>query len=370
MKKIIFALISIAVIYFSACTPKSISGDVSNSTTDSITISVIDPQFFIYKNDTIKNHRDLLWNFSLWEFGTGTNWKEWVRVNPGLQKPGRTWIDTISGHWIALVKYGEVFLHPQPVKFEVPVKVITRFSIVEVSVKDSDYLLWVIPSLLILLIVIYFLYRNYKKQEQLIEEKNKKEAQDYTKIFNLERDLEKVKNKIPVKAPEIADEEWLKNNFSVGDQIPSDNVEVASNAISRVYGKKPDLIIQAKVSTVGNSVNMEFSHDRKAITGLEDVVVYIGWDWVKKNWVEVGMLAGPCSNGFEANSNNVVKGQLFTKVELVDKTRHPVLFTGENVPKGAKYPELVKSLVLKYHGINIVDIKKAGAGVIVPKSLK
>lgn len=369
MKNFFFTLTTVAIILIASCSEPANSESSFDPTNDSITISVIDPEFFIYKNDTIKNHRDLLWNYSLWEFGNGTDWRKWVEKNPVLQQPGRTWKDTTNGHWIALVKYGEVFVNPQPVKFEVPVSVITRYSVVEVPVNNLKYLWVLIPLILILLWVIYSLFSANKEKKQIIEINRDKLQELHSTINTLSKELETAKNQIPVKAPEIADEEWLRNNFSVGDPIADDNSNLAIKAITRKYGKKPDLIAQARVSTEVNALSMEFSHDRKATTGLKDVVVYLGWSWnqEKKIWEEVNRLVGPCSNGFEVNPDNVVKGEMFSKVELVEKDRRPILFIADHIPATTHYPEFLQPLVIKFHGDNITEIEKAGVGVVIPQ---
>ncbi|NTV79196.1 MAG: hypothetical protein HGA25_08710, partial [Clostridiales bacterium] len=292
--------------------------EATTSTNDTVIVRVINPEFFITGNDTIKNGSDLLWNFSLREFGSGTNWRAWVDLNPVLQEPGRVWKDPFTNRWIALVKKGEVFKNPQPVYFTAPSKEIVTLNKVEIF-RTPTY--W--PILLVILLVgyliVFLLTRKTHMKE--LEEKEDAARENEEAISRLKFEMKKMENQLPVKAPAIADEKWLSDNNPVGNSIPVDSKDVpalASNAITITYGKKPDLIVQARVSTAKNAVNMKFSHDREATTGLTDVVVYLGWNWdlEKKRWTEVGMLAGPCSNGFEATPGKVRKSSIFVKTSL------------------------------------------------------
>lgn len=237
-----------------------------------------------------------------------------------------------------------------------------------VESSDSGWLWFLlVVAFVFLLLAGYFAFINekLKTEKEEIAKANERARKE------LERELEATKNKLPIIAPPLATTNWLRNNNPVGDDITS-YPENASSAIERVYGKKPDLVAQALVSTAQNATNMGFSHDRKAITGLTDVKVYLGWNWgtKKSEWTEVGMIASICSNGFQVSPEKVVPmSQLFTKFELADDA-FPIAFMDDKVPLEANYPELLASLVIKYHEKPISDLKRSGVKVGMPKTKK
>lgn len=229
----------------------------------------------------------------------------------------------------------------------------------------TGFLVGVVVGLLLLACYLAF------KNEQLKDENKKtSEANELEKKI-LERELEVTKNRLPIVAPVLSNEKWLRENFPI--EVPRrydnlGNLTPTASTIARVFGKTPDLIAYALVSTKESAVNMEFSNERHANTGLSGVAVWLGWNWniEESKWVEVGMIASICSNGFVMNPEKVKKmDSLFTSVELVNKSQHPVL-SEEKVPGGTLYPELVAGLVIKYRESAIEDLRKAGATVTLP----
>ena len=308
-----------------------------------------------------------------------------MKLNPGVSDPDSIYpnqtlwflvpVDVVTGdsEWKILEIIGNAvsgdrmapeYFKPDPK----PQPVVEPVPIVQPEVKNYDYLWWaIIISCLFLGFAIYFLLKalSQKKNveehyDRMLAERNEANA----KLAEIERELQATKNKLPIIPPfEGVDEEWLAQNNPVGTPIEdwSDGDDIA-DALFRVHGKTPDLIAQVLVSTEGNAVSMNFSHDRKAITDLKDVVVYLGWDWDKEKlaWIEVGRWAGVCSNGFVANPDQVVKGELFTKIELVDPDRHPIVFMSENVPDEMEYPEIIWKLIVDFHNDTINDLRNAG----------
>lgn len=233
---------------------------------------------------------------------------------------------------------------------------------------------WPFIIFFVLFLVTFCLmtWRIFQKEEEKrkIAEAIEKERKD------MEREIEEMKKKLPVVPPVLSNERWLRENSPVelthnfddqGNWVPT------ASTVERVFGKKPDLIAYALVSTKESAVNMEFSNERHANTGLSKVAVWLGYNWdeLKSEWTEVGMIASICANGFEMNPEKVKKiGLLFTSVELVDKTKNPVLSCDKKVPEGTLYPELVAGLVVKYLTPAIADLRKAGATVEIPQTPK
>lgn len=246
-------------------------------------------------------------------------------------------------------------------------------SVLAVETKGFDFLFWLIVAFCVILIIALL---NLVQQSIKNKEKYEKELKAERKILEItENELELTKQKLPIEAPALADENWLKTNNPVESHQTDTNSLLLPSAstMTRVFGKKPDLIGQALVSTKDNATIMDFSFGRKANTGLKDVAVWLGWNWAtkkgskKKGWVPVGMIASVCSNGFEVNPEKVKSlDQLFTKVELANKGRNPVAYLNPDVPANVKFPELLAGLVVKYHEGNIADLRKAGAVINLP----
>lgn len=244
-----------------------------------------------------------------------------------------------------------------------------------VESSDSGWLWFLlVVAFVFLLLAGYFAFINekLKTEKEEIAKANERERKE------LERELEATKKKLPVVPPVLSNERWLRENSPVELTQNFDNqgnLVPTSATVERVFGKMPDLLVAACVSTKGNAVDMEFSYNRRATTGLSNVPVWLGYNWVKKSkqkakWVEAGMVATACSNGFQNIKNILSMSQLFTSVELVNKTKHPVLSCSEKVPEGTLYPELVSKLVVKYHENDIKDLRKAGLVVEPPKAKK
>lgn len=226
---------------------------------------------------------------------------------------------------------------------------------------------------LILIFILIGLIKFIKRANNLeTEVENLRHWQ--SKALILEKENENLKNKLPIEAPKMATSEWLENNNPAGKPIPlpntEDNGESTIQATERAFGGKPDFIAYAKVSTIENGIQMQFSNNRQAVTGLNGINVFMGWNWNKEKsrWEEVGMLAGPCSNGFEANPGAVKKGEIFSKIELVNG-QSPIIFVSENVPVDVLYPKLILPLVLQHHEKNITDIRRTGSKVEIPEDL-
>lgn len=245
---------------------------------------------------------------------------------------------------------------------------------------DLDPLVWLLFLMIaILLAALIVRIVMFNKAEQEAKEKNNRLSGEKNDLENLAQRLrienEELRNKLPIEAPKMATSDWLEKNNPVGTPIPlpstEDNGQSTIDAIRKVTGKNPDLIVFAKVSTVENGTKMQFSHSREAVTGLKDVNVFLGWDWdaKKRRWIDVGRWAGSCSNGFQANPEAVKKGEVFSKIEPVS-AQNPIISIGKNVPQGVMYPELVKSLVIKHHENNIAEIRKTGTKIDLPESLK
>jgi len=239
----------------------------------------------------------------------------------------------------------------------------------EPETKNYTTLLW----FLVICLIVFIAFLIFKFLKAIKEKENIAGQLENMSDSNwlLGQELEETRNKLPIEAPEVVDSEWLKQNNPVGNDITNSSSDLVQETIARVYGKKPDFIAQAMVTTGENAISMNFSHNRTAKTGLNNVVVYLGWNWdLEKNaWIEVGMIASACSNGFEVNPERVEKmASLFVFVELAKKNQHPVVYSGGTVPEGTIYPELVKELVIKYHEANITDLRKAGMLVEIPKN--
>ena len=219
--------------------------------------------------------------------------------------------DTARSHWISNNPFQKV----------VPIMPVIK------TFNTEKFLLWILIFFLVSAFFATILYVSLSEEKikKLKESLNEISKKDREKLDELLEELQKTKNKLPIIAPEIADEEWLRNNNPVESQPTFSDYEygiLSQATIERVFGKKPDLIVSAKVSTDPKAVSMEFSHERKANTGLNNVAVWLGWNWnTEKNaWVEVGKIASMCSNGFELNPDRVEKmDPLFTSVELVKK---------------------------------------------------
>lgn len=233
----------------------------------------------------------------------------------------------------------------------------------------KSYLNWCWALLFLLVIALFAL--GYVLWESTIVKKQHEEELKWQKKKEdlLAKELEKTINKLPIIAPPVVNEYWLKNNNPVGS---GNNIQNLTFSGIKEYGKMPDLIAQVVVSTAPNAVKMAFSHDRTAISGLNSVKVYLGWNWdnLKKEWVPVGMIASVCSNGFQVSPEKVKPiRDLFTEFELVSSDKHPVVYIASDaLPNGdSKYPVLIRGLIMKYHAEHIADINRAGA-VVVPKN--
>ena len=251
-----------------------------------------------------------------------------------------------------------MIMQPAPAPTPAPV-------VIKVSYWDSTLLWLVIFCLIVLLIVLIIKLVNAIKK---IEGNNKDFDSLERKQKELLRELEDTKNKLPIITLDVVDEDWLRRNNPVGDEITS-YPESAEPTFSKIYGRKPDLIVKALVSTEKNAVSMAFSHNRTAQTGLDNVVVYLGWDWDEEEdkFIEVGMIASVCSNGFEVSPEKVVPMDvLFTKFELAGDA-FPIVTMYDNIPLEVDFPKLVASLVIKYHKKSISDLKRSGVKVEMPK---
>lgn len=370
MKKIILLATLVVVLIAGCAVPPPV---IPEKTSDLVSVKVITPDFFVHKNDTIKNGKDLLWNFSVWQFGTGTNWEKWVQANPILQKPGRTWQDD-QGRWYALVKIGEVLSNPERIHLQTDLKEFTKTVYVEVPSKNPN-ILWVGLFILMTLCVL-FMFLVLRKVTSLVNKKISERDQTIgayqNEMHKLQKELQDTKNKLPVIPPtEGVDEIWLTENNPMGNPIVDSSSDNLSENFHRRYGKKPDLIIKAVTSTSPDSVMMGFSHDRKAVTSLRKVTVYLGWEWSEEaldnDWHGIGMVAAPCANWFEINPDKVQSfNEALTEFELVGN-EHPIIFLNEKVPKDQEYPKLASKIVEKFHEWNIADLKKAGAVIDFPR---
>lgn len=289
------------------------------------------------------------------------------------QKEDRWMAPIQKGDWVLkiskrLVQGGFVTraINPEPVTEFKPQKVFV--PVLPDTTKVKSYLNWCWGLLLCLIIALlalaYAIVKSAKAKKENKEEINfLKNSEDL-----LAKELEKTRNMLPVNPLPIVDEWWLRHNNPVGSGRNIQNVTFSGIGIQ---GEMPDLIVRARVSTAENAVKMDFSHNRKATTGLKDVAVWLGWNWntEESKWVEVGMIASVCANGFQMNPEKVQKiSQLFTKFELVNPDQHPVVHESDNLPKDDfKYPSLIRGLVMKYHAEHITDLNKAGA-VVVPKN--
>jgi hypothetical protein len=315
-----------------------------------------------------------VWDRSKQIIGTGLCWKDWLKTNPYLVEQGRVWYDSVDNRpYVRLFPKKDSLVNPYPVYVYPVFKDTTKLPVnTNLTSFSQNAEMWFGLFMLAMLLAVIFLFawlrsRKFRKQENIAYDKNDEYWKNVLRARNQE--LEKSKNKEEIKAPPTVTNEWLQNNNPVGRPIREDGSDFASH----IHGKKPDLIVQAKVSTEGNAISMMFSHGRTATTGLKDVIVYLGWNWdsEKRKWIEVGMIAGPCSNGFESNPSQIKKmDKLFTKVELVSKDRHPVVYLNTNVPEGIQYPKLVKHLVFQFHSPAIQDLKKTGVKVEIPENLK
>ena len=218
-----------------------------------------------------------------------------------------------------------------------------------------------------LAIIIFLGLRCYNLWKELINTKEQADNENRdlkNQISNLENKIKEIEKKLPIEAPAIVDEEWLKNNNPVN--VNPNSIDDLVFSGNKVLGQKPQLIAKVLVSTGENSINMNFSYNRMAKTGLTDVPIYLGWNWDVENneWAPIGMIASVCSNGFEVSPEKVVPiRELFTKFDLVPD-QHPIVYKSENIPLKTKYPVLIRGLVIKYHEANIEDLNKAGAIVI------
>jgi len=248
---------------------------------------------------------------------------------------------------------------------------------------DWDGLLFWILLAALFIILLGWIYTNSQsdKRKRLSDELRKKmEAREK----QLLEELKEIKKKVPVDAPALVNADWLKNNSPIDAGHDADymgNAIPTSETVERVFGKMPDLLVSAIISTKENAVDMEFSYNRRAMTGLSNVPVWLGFNWVPKKgrkkagWVKAGMVATACSNGFQDPKNILSMDQLFTSVELVDKTRYPILSCDKKVvPEKTPYPELVAGLVKEYYKLIIADLSKAGfpapAKTVVKKGKK
>ena len=205
--------------------------------------------------------------------------------------------------------------------------------------------------------------------------KDRKKGEEAEKLWIaqkkfLEKELVETINKLPINPPPTVDGSWLEKNNPVGSDL-TNHPDFASATIARIYGKMPDLVVRALVSTGENAISMNFSHGRKANTGLKNVAIYLGWNWdeEKSQWTEVGMIASVCTNGFQVSPEKVTSiNELFTNFELVGSDQHPVVYQSKVLPKNNfRYPALIHGLIMQYHGKNIADLNRIGV-VVVPKA--
>ncbi|MFA5773210.1 MAG: hypothetical protein WC908_00875 [Candidatus Paceibacterota bacterium] len=184
--------------------------------------------------------------------------------------------------------------------------------------------------------------------------------------------IEKLKNQLPIIAPEKVTDEWLENNNPIGEAITEDNLieKLTDHPAMGERGVMPDLVIKTIATTKPRAVKMALSYDRFAITGLDKTTVLVGFNWNNdtQEWVELGWIASFCQNAFVSAPGKVKKIGKFTSLELAGEN-HPVVYTDEKV-KDQMYPELAAKLVVKYHNANIADLEKAGASVTTPESPK
>ena len=322
----------------------------------------------------VAKHGESAWKISRLYYGKGTFWRDSVFAqNEFLQQrgiqsgthPGWDYVNIKTGELVQ-VGVGAIKKRVAPIQNN-------QGGMGEPANSDLwwglDPWTWLFMIMALIFFILFII--SSLKRERLKDNEKEKDILFSREKASLKKELEETKNKLPIEAPVLADAEWLGSHSPVGAPIPQDDPVAASDAIAKVYGKKPDLIAQAKVSTVENATKMKFSHERTATTGLDNVNVYLGWDWStkKRRWVQVGMWAGACTNGFESNPDKVKKNQVFSKIVPIDKNHHPIISTGKNVPAGVQYPMIVKSLVFKYHKDNIVDLKKIGVLVEIPQNL-
>jgi len=329
----------------------------------------VKPEFFYLVSEVVKDGQTI-WDRSIEEYGTGYSWDKWIEVNPILQQPRRVWIDTVNMRPYVLIIPGENLLNPNPNWVKPVFTDVTQT--VTTMVEKPGMINWKV--FIACLFALFLLYIHLMNQKERAHKKNLSEySTDRSRLIGerneLRKKLFKTENKLPVQLPKnkIVDSSWLLSNYHVGDPI-SDAYPAIRN-LERIYGKKPDLIVQARVTTKAEATIMNFSYSRTANTGLDKVVVYLGWDWdkEKKEWKEVGMVAGPCSNVFTMNPERVKKmSTLFKKIELVDKTVNPIIFL--NILNVPYYPKLICDLVIKYHEGNLNEARLAGATIMLPKN--
>lgn len=238
------------------------------------------------------------------------------------------------------------------------------------EVKDYDHFLWIMGLFFIVLLGIaaFLIYRLREKNKYLLEhdESMQNELNELDgKLTKTERELEESKGKEQIFPPVTGvDEKWLEENNPEGKSISDDEPEEIVENFSRVYGKKPDFIVRAKVTTRGKGTNLGYSFGRTAVTTLNNVTAFIAWDKVGETLQELGFIIGSCANRFQTNPEEVRKISDMFEFNL-DGTEHPIVFKNSNISEDDVYPELVKKLVVKHHDANITDLRKAGVQVVI-----
>lgn len=306
---------------------------------------------------------DGTWRISQQYYGTGAFFDTLRKINHLAVKkgPNSNWVyhDVKLGVPIFIPNLHSTVpdLKPTP-KFVTPTPIKNSLSWWEKRTGYELLLGFAVVCLLILIIVI--------TSKLISSQENWLHSIDVNLL--LKKENESLRNKLPIEAPAVVDSSWLAQNNPVGNPIPH-NPDV--RVIKKAFGQYPHLVVQAKVSTHPKSTEMGFSHERKAITALDGVLAYLGWNWNKetRTWDEVGYVAGPCANGFVFTPEAIERGMTFSKIELFDKSKNPVIMTDTKADTN-KYPKIIWPLIQKYHRLNIVELKMSGMAVFAPKPKK